>query len=168
MSKETSALCAATTQHGAAAFQRVRYLSMDIWTSKAEWDRLCNSFFFFSSAVMVFHNLNCQKQSGHAVVSFNSVLLYNRMTHCTAVRDLGNQSLSWALTPSFLSQGERSDTGRQSSWILKFHGPMLLWAVWGLELCRLEKACTGATSAWGSPGKMNDKASKIITVSALL
>lgn len=118
---------------------------------KAEWDWLCNSFFFFPSAVIVFHNLNCQKQSGHAAVSFNSILLYNWMTHCTAARDLGNRSLSWALIPSFLSQGERSDTGRRSWWILRFHRPMLLWAVWGLELYCLERVCTGATPAWGSP-----------------
>lgn len=150
MSKETSAPRAAITQHGAAAFHRMRCCSMAVWTSKAaNWLGLVVYLFYL--VVMVFHHLNCQKHLGNTAVSFNSVLLHNWTQHCTAVRDLGNRSLSSALIPSFLSQGERSDTGRGSWWILRFHGPVLSWAVWRFKLCCLEKVCTGATPARGSP-----------------
>lgn len=98
--------------------------------------------------LQMFYHLK-QKQPGHMAVSFSSILLHNWMQHCTAVRDLGNLSLSLALTASFLSQGERRVTGTGSWWILRFHSPVLPWAASSAELCCLEKFCTGATLAWG-------------------
>lgn len=150
MSKETSALCGAVTQWGVPASHRMREHSMDVWTV---WSHKLTvtghvNFFFCSEDVS---SLNCQKQPGHMAVSFNSVLLHNWTQHWTGLRDLGNLSLSSALIASFLSQGERSDVGIGSWWILRFHGPVFPWAAWRLKLCHLEKFCTGATPAGGMP-----------------
>lgn len=110
--RETSALHAAIAQHGAASFCGQRYRSVAVWT--IQYCMLTGSghvtFFPCSDDVLSL------KQPGHMVASLNLVILHSWMQGYTAVRDVGNMSLSWVFIPSFLSQGLTNDAVSGSRW----------------------------------------------------